>query len=123
MPKALNTLCQIIVQPIYFLLFLVLFTPVLLLFKAWKQLVRLLLKIQYGASVEIMGPCDAISAHKPAPSKEGLIHAVFHVRGPLSLGELRRRVFDNLVDAKTPDGTLRQGQMQMTRLCTLGLWT
>ena len=112
MPKPLGLICQIFVQPINFLVFFVLFTPVLLLFKLWKQIIRLLLKIQYGASVEIMGPCDAISAHKPAPSKEGLIHAVFHVRGPLSLAEIRRRVFENLVDAKDKDGVLKHPRLR-----------
>ncbi len=96
-----------VAQAVIFLVFYVFFIPTLVLAHAWKLIVRLLVRLQHGGAVQIMGPCDAISAHKPSPSKEGLIHAVFHVRGPVSLKEVRRRVAENLVELKNADGDLK----------------
>jgi hypothetical protein len=94
----------IVAQVAIFLVFYAVFIPVLVLAQTWKWVVKLLVRLQHGDAVEVMGPCDALSAHKPAPCKEGLIHAVFHVRGPISLKEVRRRVWENLVDLRNADG-------------------
>ncbi|CAG0913078.1 unnamed protein product [Notodromas monacha] len=120
-----RTFTDVVTHTLCFLVFFVTFIPSLLFSMLWKLIVRVLLYLEYGSNAELMAACDAVSAHKPAPSKEGLINALFHIRGSIPLKEIRRRVSENLVCAQTVDGRSLHPRLMRSVQSKYGLyvWT
>jgi hypothetical protein len=107
----MNIILRILLYAISPILIL-LFSPVYLIFFIWKTLIRIVLRLRFGQSAQLMGPVDSAAVHSPFRCPEGLSCVLIEVDGPVDPVELKNRVSSKLVEVKSSNGSWKHRRLR-----------